>query len=107
MLVIIVKRLLHSRKMPEIQTPQRSRTIILIKNMCRKIQPVLPDHTVLINLQHHTAGPDKQTFMLFLRQFPGLIRCIVDDHFSDLKGMMIHQTVITADHIRPGLFRLF
>ena len=73
--------------------------------MCRKIQPVLPDHTVLINLQDHAAGPDKQTFMLFLRQFPGLIRCIVDDHFSDGKGMMINQAVIAAHQIRSGLLR--
>ena len=75
--------------------------------MLRKIQMILPDHTMFVNFQHHTAGTHEQSLMLFLRQIPGLIRCIVDDDLPDLKGMMIHQTVIAAHQIRSGCFRFF
>ena len=75
--------------------------------MFREIQMILPDHTVFINLQYHTARAHEQAAVLFLRQFPRLLRSIVDNDFANGKGMMIHQAVIAAHQIRSGLFCLF
>ena len=75
--------------------------------MFRKIQPVLPDHTMLINLQYHTARAHEQAAVLFRREFSGLLRSVVDNDFANGKGMMIHQAVIAAHQIRSGLLRLF
>ena len=107
MLVIIIQRFLHSLKTSKVQAPQGACTVVFVENMLRKIQMILPDHTMFVNFQHHTAGTHEQSLMLFLRQIPGLIRCIVDDDLPDLKGMMIHQTVIAAHQIRSGCFRFF
>ena len=75
--------------------------------MFREIQMILPDHTVFINLQYHTARAHEQAAVLFLRQFPRLLRSIVDNDFANGKGMMIHQAVIAAHQIRSGLLCFF
>ena len=75
--------------------------------MFRKIQMILPDHTMFIDFQYHAAGTHKQAAVLFLREFPGLIRSIVDNDLANGEGMMIHQAVIATHQIRSGLFGLF
>ena len=102
-LIIIIQRRIHPLKMGKVQGPQRPRTIVLIKNALRKIQPVFLYDISAVYLDHHAARAQQKLFMLLLIQYPRLVCSVVLHHFSHFKAPFGNQAVVTPHHVRPGL----